>query len=166
MMATRTVNQQIDALLKRAKNPARTSSLEKTSSWVIKNKSTGEVIMETFDIKKVHALNTKKYEAVPILKHLQSLNRKDNPAHKTAARSVVLVAAKNPDNRSEDIPGDFSQSSPKVYGRAWTDAKQASLKDVGSDAVVRLTWDDGEWLQMVFDSRKGATKTLTRLGFK
>ena len=63
-------------------NPKTRSSLEKTSSWVIRNKKTGEVIMETFDIKKVNALNTAKYEAVPILKYLQELNSgiKKNPS--------------------------------------------------------------------------------------
>lgn len=46
-----------------------------TTSWVIKEKSTGAVLFETFDRKKVDALNTKKYEAVPILEHLASINR-------------------------------------------------------------------------------------------
>lgn len=46
------------------------------ASWVIRDKATGEVIMETFDRKKVDALNTAKYEAVPIQQHLASLNAK------------------------------------------------------------------------------------------
>jgi hypothetical protein len=36
-------------------------------SWVIREKSTGRVICETFSAKAVAALNTAKYEAVPIL---------------------------------------------------------------------------------------------------
>jgi hypothetical protein len=48
----------------------------KNASWVIKEKATGRVIMETFDPAKVKALNTVKYEAVPILKHLVGLNSK------------------------------------------------------------------------------------------
>lgn len=47
----------------------------KPASWVIREKGTGKVVMETFDPKKVDALNTAKYEAVPILQHLQELNR-------------------------------------------------------------------------------------------
>lgn len=47
----------------------------RTASWVIKEKATGSVIAETFDAKKVAALNTTKYEAVPINEHLASLNR-------------------------------------------------------------------------------------------
>lgn len=47
----------------------------KTASWVIREKATGEVMFETFDKKKVDALNTAKYEAVPILEYLASLNK-------------------------------------------------------------------------------------------
>lgn len=54
-----------------------TNSLQgEPASWVIRNKETGEVIMETFDKKKVDALNTEKYEAVPIQQHLGELNQK------------------------------------------------------------------------------------------
>lgn len=47
-----------------------------TASWVIREKATGRVIMETFNAAMVQALNTTKYEAVPILGYLQSLNTK------------------------------------------------------------------------------------------
>lgn len=47
----------------------------RTASWVITEKATGSVIAETFDAKKVAALNTTKYEAVPIQEHLANLNR-------------------------------------------------------------------------------------------
>lgn len=43
-------------------------------SWVIREKATGKVLFETFDRKKVDALNTAKYEAVPILDYLVGLN--------------------------------------------------------------------------------------------
>lgn len=49
----------------------------KTASWVIRNKVTKEVVCETFDARKVSALNTAKYEAVPILEYLQSLNARN-----------------------------------------------------------------------------------------
>lgn len=58
-----------------AKKLEPTNSLSRTASWVIRNKETGEVVMETFDKKKVDALNTEKYEAVPIAEHLGSLNK-------------------------------------------------------------------------------------------
>lgn len=50
--------------------------LDNPASWVIRNKETGEVIAETFDRKKVDALNRDKYEAVPIAQHLRELNQK------------------------------------------------------------------------------------------
>lgn len=45
-----------------------------TTSWVIREKATGTVICETFDARKVKALNTERYEAVPIVEYLASLN--------------------------------------------------------------------------------------------
>lgn len=48
----------------------------KAASWVIIEKSTGKVIMETFDKRKIDALNTEKYKAVPILEYLVGLNGK------------------------------------------------------------------------------------------
>lgn len=91
---------------------------------------------------------------------------KKNPTKPSPPKRRVKLIAMNPNKRESDVPGDFSQSSAKVYGRAWSDAEKASIKDVDSDAVVRLTWKDGEWLQMVFDSRAAAVKNLHRLGFK
>jgi hypothetical protein len=46
-----------------------------SASWVIRNKETGEVLFETFDKRKVDALNTVKYEAIPIQQYLASLNK-------------------------------------------------------------------------------------------
>jgi len=45
-----------------------------TASWVIREKNTGRVVAETFDAAKIKALNTSKYEAVPIGEYLSSLN--------------------------------------------------------------------------------------------
>lgn len=54
---------------------APTDSLSRTSSWVLRHKASGRVVMETFDPAKVAALNTVTYEAVPILQYLGELNR-------------------------------------------------------------------------------------------
>lgn len=56
------------------------TATDNSASWVIRNKETGEVIAETFDRKKVDALNTEKYEAVPIQQHLASLNKPKAPS--------------------------------------------------------------------------------------
>lgn len=47
----------------------------KVASWIIRHKETGKVVCETFEPRTVAALNTAKYEAVPILQYLVELNR-------------------------------------------------------------------------------------------
>lgn len=46
----------------------------RTASWIIRNKETKEVLFETFNPTVPQKLNAEKYEAVPILEYLQSLN--------------------------------------------------------------------------------------------
>lgn len=45
------------------------------ASWIIRRKDNKEVIAETFSKKIAEAINTKVYEAIPILEYLQSLNK-------------------------------------------------------------------------------------------
>ncbi len=61
--------------IKSQEESAHTQKLRNSPGWVIREKSTGNVIMETFDRKKVDALNTAKYEAVPTYDHLVELNK-------------------------------------------------------------------------------------------
>jgi hypothetical protein len=44
------------------------------TSWIIRNKATKQVIAETWSARVVNALNTAKYEAVPVQQHLAELN--------------------------------------------------------------------------------------------
>ncbi len=44
-------------------------------SWGIRRKEDGRGICETFDWRKITALNTEKYEAIPIVEYLASLNK-------------------------------------------------------------------------------------------
>ena len=60
-------------------------------SWVLRNKETGEVIAETYDRKKVDALNTAKYEAVPVREHLQEVNTEGTKAY-ARARGLEMPA--------------------------------------------------------------------------
>lgn len=46
------------------------------ASWVVKEKATGRVVCELYDAALVCNLNFAKYEAIPILEYLYSLNRK------------------------------------------------------------------------------------------
>ena len=47
---------------------------ECSASWVIRERDTGKVLFETFDKRIPTAINAVKYEAVPILEYLVSLN--------------------------------------------------------------------------------------------
>jgi len=47
---------------------------EMTASWIIKRKSDGKVIAETFSQKTVDKL-TDQYEAIPVMDYLKSLNQ-------------------------------------------------------------------------------------------
>lgn len=50
----------------------------RVASWVIRDKATQSVILETFNPKVVAALNIAKYEAVPIGEYLGSINGRQN----------------------------------------------------------------------------------------
>lgn len=66
----------------------------KARSWVITERLTGAVIVETFDEKKVAALNTAKYKATPILEHLQALNDSIKQGAQNADALVAIVKSK------------------------------------------------------------------------
>jgi hypothetical protein len=51
------------------------SSLLRTASWVIVDKSTNKAIFETFSKSITDKINVEKYQAVPILEYLQNLNK-------------------------------------------------------------------------------------------
>jgi len=53
---------------------------EKDSSWVVKNKESGEVVYEEFDESVLSKLNTEKYEAVPVGEYLGSINTPEKRA--------------------------------------------------------------------------------------
>ncbi len=46
----------------------------KPASWIIVNKATGAAVFETFNENTARAVNTRLYEAVPVLLYLQRLN--------------------------------------------------------------------------------------------
>ena len=51
------------------------SSLLRTASWVIVDKSTNKAIFETFSKSITDKINVEKYQAIPILEYLQNLNK-------------------------------------------------------------------------------------------
>jgi hypothetical protein len=64
------------------------TSLEKDSSWIIRNKETGEVIQETFQKSVADKVNKDKYEAVPALQHLQEMNDSNSKVRRFADAST------------------------------------------------------------------------------
>ena len=52
----------------------------KTASWVIRRKSDGLVIAETFNPRIAESINVALYEAIPILEYLESLNFREQRA--------------------------------------------------------------------------------------
>lgn len=101
-----------------------TSSLSRDSSWVIRNKGTKEVIFETFDKAKVDALNTEKYEAVPIQKYLGELNE-------TIAAQAAL------DNPSRGIPvGDTTIAARDALVQADAEIASAERDSQGFEAAA------------------------------
>lgn len=99
-----------------------------SASWVIRNKETGEVVMETFDRKKVDALNTAKYEAVPIREYLEGLNNRNE----STAAEPPAVEVRAPVQRKRPASNNIAQAIINLGGIS-TSLKQ----DITGDASVR-----------------------------
>jgi hypothetical protein len=104
------------------------------ASWVIREKATGEVVMETTDPAKVRALNTERFEAVPIQQYLAGLNRP------TTQENVALP----------DVAGSAGTPAPAA------DATAPSVADEGggsgdaaprTDAVIPPLPQDLRWVR-------------------
>jgi cation transport regulator ChaC len=52
------------------------TSLTKTASWVIVDKTNNKAICETYSYEFAHMINKAKYEAIPILEYLQNFNKR------------------------------------------------------------------------------------------
>lgn len=60
-------------------SPWRRRQLESPGSWVVIEKATGKAVTELFSRSLVDKLNAAKYEAVPALLYLESLNEPNSP---------------------------------------------------------------------------------------
>lgn len=124
-------------------------TLRDVTSWVIRNKETGEPVMQTYDRKKVEALNTEKYEAVPVEQHLAELNDPESKAGH-AARQEQL----------DDTPADKFDpqgASPRAS------AEPASRKKDRKPAKTARKQKNSPRVQAFVDKRglaKGATVTF------
>jgi len=102
--------------------PRSVDAMGKPASWVIRNKESGEVLFETFDAAKVGALNTAKYEAVPIGDYLGSINGQQKaPASVGAGAPMPTQGAPVLQNRNRATPSSITQmqsiAANPDYGR-------------------------------------------------
>jgi len=116
---------------------APTNSLSRDSSWVIRNKATGEVMLETFDKKKVDALNTEKYEAVPVQQHLGEINTPGTLANQVATGEQASAAEDTAEPQTpmqsevdrlragRDARIEAQRNKPKSESQLATEAKYA-----------------------------------------
>lgn len=121
------------------------------SWWVIKNKTTGEVVMETFDKKDVDALNTSKYEAVPIQQHLASLNNKQETSNvndertqqqpnggEEGQRTEAAAPAAIQSNAAEEVEGAMNDSWRKEFERAKSEGDMPALDKLYGKVKIAL----------------------------
>lgn len=114
------VTQPAQEPVKAAPVPQSSDATGKQASWVIREKATGNVVMETFDRKKVEALNTEKFEAVPIAEHLASLSQQ-KPASNEQVPAETATAAE----AKEGLPGAGAAGKPvEASGVADTTTKK------------------------------------------
>lgn len=113
-----------------------TNSLSRTASWAIRDKATGDVVMETFDQKKVDALNTEKYEAVPIQQHLAEVNASIKAGDETG--KIKPAAETKPAEPASEVPKTATPAaetaskplSPQQKAKARKEGRQAKVRDL------------------------------------
>ncbi len=112
--------------------------LDNPASWVIRNKETSEVVMETFDKKKVDALNTEKYEAVPIAQHLGEINGKAAAPAPTAKTvfvegdpdyAALEARGKVNDTAVDALTGDQVEAMHKAMGLKGNTHSTEAMRD-------------------------------------
>ena len=137
-----------------------TNSLARTASWVIREKDTGRVVMETFDRAKVDALNTEKYEAVPAQQHLAEINDPNSKAGRAARQEQQAEgkpAAKPKKAKQPAMPRQDFDSTAGVgkisavkerysdrYGVSWASTSIAGAATMEeASAIAKAVADSG-----------------------
>jgi hypothetical protein len=85
-------------------------SSRESASWVIRDKATGEPIRETDQRSVAEKVNTKKYEAVPVARHLHELNDPSTLAYQWAHRNAA-------ENVSHEAPTERTVPEPPNENR-------------------------------------------------
>lgn len=109
-----------------------TKHLENPASWVIREKDTGAVVMETFDKAKVDALNTDKYEAVPAYQHLTEINDPASLAGRVA-RGEKIEAPKKKSTGGQRARERIKASNPFLAFLASNGVSSEDRSDAGAE---------------------------------
>lgn len=137
-----------------------TNSLARTASWIIRDKETGSVVMETYDRAKVEALNTERYEAVPAQQHLAEINDLNSKAGRAARQEPQAEgkpAAKPKKAKQPAMPRQDFDSTAGVgkisavkerysdrYGVSWASTSIAGAATMEeASAIAKAVADSG-----------------------
>ena len=117
------------------------------NSWVVREKDTGKVIMETFDPAKVLALNKEKYEAVPIGKYLAETNQQIKEQGEIKYREASEGQKGITQKLLEKIAADVTKgwvNAPKIKS-------VQSITELPQNIQDQIARDNVERVQGVFD---------------
>jgi hypothetical protein len=124
------------------------SSLNRTASWVLRDKETKKPVMETFDPALVERLNTDKYEAVPIGQYLGEINGRDKPAP-----AIDTTAA-----RPEPTPEGVKRAEASV---AKPEDTKALAAQYSVDPATGAFPEEADVAQLAAEGRLTAEDTVT-----
>lgn len=104
------------------------------ASWVVRNRETGDTVLETFDRNVIEALNAEKYEAVPAQQHLAELSRQEG-------RTDPPQSGATNDNQRADVQPDGTETMGQEAGQGQAQAAAvqpatgASQEEVGRKPI-------------------------------
>lgn len=128
--------------------------MDNPASWVIREKGTGKVVMETFDPKKVEALNTQRYEAVPAYQHLVEVNDPNSLAGRVARGEEIkaeqqIVAP----SRESTLPQPMPESEVTVADAPSTAAMAAEIAEKPLQSRAPVKTNTPEFKRFFKDSK-------------
>jgi len=110
---------EVAPLIQEGLSPKTLRELETPASYIVRDKVTGRVEMETSNQKVIAKLNNEKYEAVPIIEHLANLNGQtyyqgDAPLQKAAIVRETAFGGRSLDEVAAQIDADNTKAVSKA----------------------------------------------------
>lgn len=127
-----------------------------TSSWIIRDKATGEPVMETFDKKAADSVNKAKYEAVPAGQHLAELNDPESDAGKWARRTDPAFSFAGERAQTADRGALGRAQDMEAMGRDMVERPDGTRFGGPEDTHEATGWHkgpDGKWRFEIDDSQ-------------